>query len=348
MSRLSLHAALIASLVPTESWEPKPTALVAFMANESTTTTLNDITNASLVQPVIVQALSEKPGYHRFCEQYDLTQQPTSAAIIPTQTSWWGSPNDRGAGVDTELGATEGTALGNTAVSTGGITCSTAEYGVAHFLTDNVQEDSVRGIDVLGLFTGTMLKVLLLALDDDYLALYASLSNVVGSTGVDISIANMIAAYQGLRTRGVDADVQIYVLDNEQAGNVEAGITAASTSMAVWALAADRLLDYRATNSMLSRMIGTFRGQPMFCSGLTDTANAGADVVGGLICPTSSYNDAQGGSGATTHAMAWKRMPTLELQRQAKGRGVDIVMTARAGFAEQQDGSGAALITDAP
>lgn len=316
-------------------------------AGETTTTTLNDITNTALVQPVIVQALSEKPGLHRFCEVYDLTDQPTATATIPTQTSWWGSANDDGVGLDTEFNQTEGTAIANTAVSTGGVSLSTAEVGVAHFLTDNVQEDSHRGIDVVGLMTGTMLKVLLLALDDDYLANYASLSNVVGSTGVDLSVANMIAAYQGLRTRGVDADVQCYVLDNQQAADLETAITAAATSIAVWALAADRLIDYRATNSMLSRMIGLFRGQPVFCTGLTDTANAGADVVGALICPTSAYNDAKGGSGATTHAMAWKRLPTLELQRQAKGRGVDIVMSARAGFAEQQDGSGTNLTTDA-
>jgi hypothetical protein len=317
------------------------------MSNEITTSTFDDLTHASLVQPVIIRALTEKPGLFRFCREFNIVDQPTNAAKLPTETSYWGAANDDGVGVDTEFNATEATSLSNTAFSTGAVTCTAAEYGVAHALTDNVAEDSVRGIDVMDLIKGRMLFVHMLAWEDDYLAMYANLSNTAGSTGVDLTVAQMIAAQQGLRTRGVEADALCYVLDNQQALDLETALVAGSTSAAVYALSADRLINYAPSsdNGMSAqRNIMTFRGLPTYSTGLTDTANAGADVVGACIAPSTAYND---GTGATTHCVAWKRLPYFETQRQAKLRGTDLVMSARLGFAELQDGSGTAIITDA-
>lgn len=313
-----------------------------------TTTTLDDLTNASLIEPVLIAALSESPGIAmRNCREFSLVGKATNVARIPTETAYWGSANDDGAGIDLEFNATEATALSNTVVNSGSVTITAAEYGVAHALMDNVSEDSVDGIELMTLFTSRMLHVLGLAMDDDYLALYASLSQVVGSTGVDLTAAQMIAAQTGLRVRGVQADSIAYVLDNQQVSDLEGVLSAATSSVATFALAADRLINYAPTaNNGLdaSRQVMTFRGAPVFSTGLTDTANAAADVVGACICPTTQFND---NSGATTHGMAWKRLPRFETQRQAKLRATDLVMTARAGFGELQDGAGSAIITDA-
>lgn len=319
------------------------------MADETTTGTLDDITHAALIGPYIIRALSEKGGMYMHGKEFDITRNHAAAGIkIPSETSWWGSPGDDGAGVDTEFGATQGTDLSNTAIATGaGVTVTPGEYGVLIELTDDVGEDSVSGIDVLTWINERMLHVISLAITDDFLALYASLSNSVGTSGSDLTPAQMLAAQQGLRTRGADADAIVYVLDNQQVADIEAALSAASTSVATFALAADRLLRYAPTvdNGMgSSRQVMTFRGAPVFASGLTDTANTAADVVGACYCPSTSYNDA---TGATTFASAWKRLPRLELQRNAKGRAVEMVMTARWGCGEMQDGSGTAIITDA-
>jgi hypothetical protein len=317
------------------------------MANEITTTTFDDLTHTSLVQPVIIRALTERPGLMRFCREFLIIDQPTNAAKIPTETSYWGSANDDGAGVDTEFDATQATSLANTAFSTGSVTCTAAEYGVAHALTDNVVEDSVRGIDVMDIIKGRMLFVHMLAWEDDYLAMYANLSNTVGTSGADLTIAQMIAAQQGLRIRGVEADALVFVLDNQQSLDIESALMATNAAAAVFALSADRLIGYSPTadhGMSASRQIMMFRGLPTFSTGLTDTANAAADVVGACLAPSTAFNDS---SGATTHCMAWKRLPTFETQRQAKLRANDLVMTARLGFAELQDGSGTAIITDA-
>ncbi len=315
------------------------------MALETTTSSLDDLTNASLVEPYLIRALSEQPGLYKVCKEFSLINKPTNALKIPSETSWWGSANDAGAGVDTEFDATQATALGNTQISTGTVTLTCAEYGVAIEVTDNVGEDSADGLDVMMRFEQRMLHVISLAMEDDFLALLASLSNVVGTTTVNITIAQFLAAFQGLRTRGVISDSTVAILDNIQAGDLEGLLTATSTSMAVYALATDRILNWQPTadNGMINRLISTFRGNPVYTSGLTDTANAGTDVVGATLTPSSAFNDA---SGHTTFGMGWKRLPTFETQRQAKMRATDMVMTARAGFVELLDGSGTAIITD--
>lgn len=315
------------------------------MALETTTSTLDDLTNPSLVEPYLIRALSEQPGLYKVCKEFNLIGRPTNVLKIPSETSWWGSANDAGAGVDTEFDATQATSLGNTAISTGTVTLTCAEYGVAIEVTDNVGEDSSDGLDMMMRFEQRMLHVISLAMEDDFLALLASLSNVVGTTTVNITIAQFLAAFQGLRTRGVISDSTVAILDNIQAGDLEGLLTATSTSMAVYALTADRILNWQPTadNGMINRMISTFRGNPVYTSGLTDTANGGTDVVGATLTPSSAFNDA---SGHTTFGMGWKRLPTFETQRQAKMRATDMVMTARAGFVELLDGSGTAIITD--
>jgi hypothetical protein len=319
------------------------------MTFETTTTSLNDFTHSSLVEPTVIAALTEQAGFvTRNFREFSMIGKATNAIAIPTQTSWWGTPNDAGAGVDAEFNATEGTALGNTSVASGVVTITAAEYGVAMALTDNVSEDSVLdGFAMLNYVTGPMILALQLALDDDGLALLASLSNSVGTTNTDLTIAVTIAAQQGLRTRGANADAVAYIFDNKQALDIETALQATNAAAAIFALSADRVIDYQrsADNGMGSkRQVMSLRGIPVETSGLTDTANAAVDVVGACFCPTSAYNDA---SGATTFGYAWKRLPRFETQRQAKGRATDLVMTMRAGVAELQDGSGTKIISNA-
>lgn len=316
------------------------------MALEITTSTLSTLTHSALIQPVIVAALSEQPGFAiRNCREFNITNQATNAAQIPLELAYWGSPNDRGAGVATAYNASQAVSLANTAVSSSSVTVTAAEYGVAHSLVDNVLEDSVDGLDLMNLFTNRMLRVLQLAMDDDYIALFASAANSVGTSNTAVSVAQMISAQQGLRVRGVVADSLAYILGNVTSNYLESALSAASTSMAVYALSTDRLINYAPSvdNGMnTSRQVMTFRGIPAYTTGLTDTANAGVDEVSACVCPTSAANDA---SGATSHAMAWKRLPRFETQRFAKLRATDLVMTARAGFAKLQDNATTAIIT---
>ena len=317
------------------------------MANETTTTTLDDLTHASLIEPYLIAALSEQPGLYRFCKEFDLRGKSTKALDIPVETSWWGSPDDNGAGVDTEFNASEATVLSNTAVSTSKVTITAAEYGVAIEVTDNVEEDSVDGLDLMLRLEQRMLHVLSLAMEDDFLALFASLSNGVGTSGSDLTVAQLLDAITGIRIRGAVADSLVGVLDNAQATDLQTALIATNAAAAVFALSADRIINYNPSADRglsAQRQVATFAGVPMFTSGLTDTANAGADVVGAVFTPSTAFNDS---AGHVTFGMAWKRLPRFEMERNAKLRTTDLVMSCRWGVAEMTDGSGTKIVTDA-
>lgn len=319
------------------------------MANETTTTSLDDLTHTSLVQPVVIAALSEQPWLWKTSREFvSIADQATSAAKIPKETSWWGSPNDDGAGVDTEFNGTEGTDLSNTQVATSSITITAAEYAVAMEITDSVVEDSVRGIDVFGWLEQRHLHVINLAMEDDFLALFGSLSNSVGTTGFDLTVLQALAAQQGVRVRAANSDTSMYVFDNQQQLDLDTALVATNAAAAVYALAADRLIGYApSSDNGLGSMRHTMmlRNFPAFTSGLTDLSADVADVYGAFYCATSAANDA---SGATTFGHVWKRLPRLELDRIVIGRATLLVTSAKWGCGELQDGSGSLIASDAP
>src|ERR1051325_3077109 len=107
------------------------------MALETTTSSMTGVVNASLVESTIVLALSEQPGFAvRNCRELNLVGKAALAAKIPTQTSYWGTPADHGASVDTEFDGRRGNALGNTQVSASSVSITPVEYGVAHQIID--------------------------------------------------------------------------------------------------------------------------------------------------------------------------------------------------------------------
>jgi hypothetical protein len=318
------------------------------MSNETTTVSVDDLTQEQVTIPVVIAALSERPGLAaRVCREFNFTQ-PGAAIKVPKQVAFWGTPGDRGAGADTEFDGDEGIAAGNTQVTTDGVSISAPEYVVAHAMSDRIAEDSpFSGAELLQLFMGPMLTALTIALDADFVALLPSLSNGVGTSTQDMTLADALAATHGIVTRGANCDAMEYILDPEQVANLRAAVLTTNAAAAVYAMSADRLIGFNRT-STADRGAGRemiLDGCLVTQSGLCQTADAGANVVGAAICPTTAQNDA---SGATTFGIAWKRLPRFETQRQAKARSNDLVMSMRAGLAELQDGSGTSIKTDAP
>lgn len=319
------------------------------MANEITSSTIDDFSYAAMIWPTLLATLSENPGVLGFAREIDLVGKPTGAVKIGSIGSYWGSPGDRGASVDTEFNATEAVEIANTPVSSGSVTVSTGEYGVAHELSDIVAEDSVDTLDLLNLLKGPMMLALKLAIADDLIALFANLSTSIGSSGNDLTIAQLLAGKNTIRAAGgYSQDGLVYVLDNQAFLDVENAFVGTGTSMAIYALAADRILDWQpAANAGMNgdgRVAG-FRGDPVIVSGLTDTANAGADVISAAFVKSSRAND---DAGLTTYGLAWKRYPRFETERHAKKRTTDLVMTMRVGAGELLDGTGVKFVTDAP
>lgn len=318
--------------------------------NETTSATVDDLIHTSLIAPFIVKALSEQALTYRYARQIDMRGLAAPAQKIPTETAWWGSPNDRGALVDTELNASEGVSVGNTQVSTGSVTLTPSEFAVQITVTDTAQEDSVSAIDLMSRIQTQMLHAMTLAWESDYVSQASSLSNSVGTTNTAITTAVMVAAQTGLRTRGVNADALAYVMDNFVGNSVEGLFIATNAAAAVYALSADRILAWQpeANNGMTNRMIAGFRGYPVMATGLCTTANGGTDANSMIVAPSTAYNDNQ---GATTHCMGIKRLPRFRADNMSAtaigSRTTVMVMDSRIGFAELQDGAGTYILAKA-
>lgn len=316
------------------------------MANETTTTTLNDIVYSAVIEPSFLAYAMDWIVATQFCRRYSLVGKPANALDIPRFATDMGTVGDGGTAVDGEFDATQATDLSsNVALDTDKVTITCSEYGFKRIVTDNVWEDSISGIDLMDAILADGAQILMTAFEDDVLALLASLSNTVGTSGSDLTIAQTLAAQVGIRKRGVRApDGVVYVLDEQQVDDLEAAMIANSTSMAVYAFAQDKLLgiDRESNNGMGNGHVFNFRGYPVYSTGLTDTANAGADVVGACITPTSAGNDRY-----ATFGWADKRPFRVEPQRDASLRADELVFTMRRGVAEITDTSGTAIITDA-
>ncbi len=317
------------------------------MANESTSTSINDFSQSYFISEFVMATLAEHALPMSWCKEFDLRGKESAGVQVGYLDSVFGSANDYGAGVDTEYNATEGTALSNTQIASSSYQATASEYGIAVELTDNVQEDSISGVDILDKIQGHQQRALALAWTSDFCTLFNSLSNSVGSAGSDFTVAQALAAQVGPRKRGALADDgMVNVWSNEQVDNIEAALTATNAAAAVYAPAADRLLgiDIGPNNGMgAGRQVMTFRGNPVHATGMNIQVNTAGNDVGATFVPDGPSN----GPYATFGNIV-KRAPRLELDRSAKGRSTDLVLTMRMAPFELQDGSGSGIVTDAP
>lgn len=310
------------------------------MANEITTTAFNDFVNSAAVIPVLIGALQEQSFCWKVCRDFtgQYAGRGTNSLTIPKEDSLF-TAGDNGTGADTEYDATEGTDLSNTAMTTSAATLTTGEYGIAVELTDTLKEDSVfSGAELVTILSEKCIHALGIAMEVDFLTLFASISNASGASGVALVVPTMMAAQIAPRARGLRTESQAFIIDTQAATDLDNNLVATSAAAATYAFAADRALGYAPTDDhgMLTRQTMAFRNRPVFTTGLVPTANSGVDTIGNCLVPSTPLNDRL---GATTYGMGWKRMPTIEMQRISLGRSDQIVVTQRCGFVELQDGS---------
>lgn len=317
------------------------------MANEVTTSAANDIVRTEAITQTFLDYGADRAVMIPLCRywgdllgpgQPNKLQVPVLSGAIPTA-------NDNGAWGDAEFDATEGTALSNAALTTGSVTVTVGEYGYMVTVTDNIGEDSA----IAGAFMSAMVQnaatVITGAKEVDALILLASLSNSVGTSGVNITIAQAVAAADGPRDRGFHPmNGGAYIFDNQTWADLRDLIIATGSSWAVYPGLAEKFLGAAPSgdNGLASGLVGVFLNAPCFVTGQTPTANSAADVVSAYIIPSSPGNDS-----SATFGFADKRPLKLETQRYPEGRGEKFVFSSRSGTFEQVDGSGTKIVTDA-
>jgi len=318
------------------------------MPNESTATTLTEIVNSEWIRPSFQSYAAPWAVGSKFALEVDLRGKGSGTVALPRIQSDMGAVSDGGGGVDTEFDGAEGTDLSNTQMDLNESTVTSSEYGIMRTLTDSAQEDSIDGFQLLSVIANDAARILQTALEDDFCALFGSVTDTQGATGVDATAANLTSCIAAIRNAGVRAPGGLVaVLDDEQVLNLESDFEGTSTTTYAKydANAATMMrLSPDANNGLTDGKVFEYKGVSVFQTGLTDTANTGADVVGCVFVNAA----APGNESWAAFAMSVSREFTSELQRDASLRATEIVCTQRKGVAIALNAAASALITDAP
>ena len=275
------------------------------MANESTTTTLNDLL-PQIVAEAMFQA-NEKSIMRGLVKNFTMPLNSGKSIVVPTY------PTVAAAAV------AEGTDLSNTAVSTGGATLTVSEVGVMTTVTDLALRTSSSNViaDVGRLFG----EAIATRMDKDLTALFGSFSTGVGAADQTITVNKIFEAVANLRKNGVPATDLACVLHPLVAYDLKAAI---GTNVYAGG-------DFQ-TEALRSGYVGTLAGVPIFeSSNMTDASDndpgTTGDYKGGLF-----HRDALG--------LAMMQDIQIEQQRDASLRATELVATAVYGKGEIFDSYG--------
>ena len=172
---------------------------------------------------------------------------------------------------------TEGTtAITDTELETTESTTTIAQIGLGRQLTKFVQKTNQLGpaalLQHLVMDAATTLAP---AIEDDIVALFASITDSVGTSGVDFSVTNYLQALAEQRTNNVIGQLEfiladIQVTDLQASGGASGAATLTSNGASI-------------VNANTGGFQGTLFGANIWRSSLCDTANANADRVGACI-----------------------------------------------------------------
>lgn len=278
------------------------------------------------------------------------------------------------------VGGIEGVALTNTyQIATGTSIQVTASEGVADMMEISIQAVSevlglslerVRDIflggtvsefeTVLAPFVSDLVFRGMRKLESDALQLLAGTSTTVGMSGVDNSIAVMLAARYQFRLNKALRPINEaeYLLTDNQANEIdtEAIATSGGIGGAIWGT--DRA-DYNMANRQgpefeASGLLGTFLRYPVstYDATLAVTANAGADVIGAFgvfSAPGQGDPMAPELDGRPGAFCMFERAPLkVFYSGNFEGRSAKVQSNANYGMVELVDRNVVGIVTDAP
>ena len=275
------------------------------MANESTTTTLNDLL-PQIVAEAMFQA-NEKSIMRGLVKNFTMPLNSGKSIVVPTY------PTVAAAAV------AEGTDLTNTAVSTGGATLTVSEVGVMTTVTDLALRTSASNViaDIGKVFGEGIAK----KIDQDLMGNFDNFTTEVGDGTGAITVNSIFQAVANLRNNGVPSTDLACVLHPMIAYDLKAAI-------GTQAYAGGDL----QTEALRSGYVGTLAGVPIFeSSNMADSSDndpgTTGDYKGGLF-----HRDALG--------LAMMQDIQIEQQRDASLRATELVATAVYGKGEIFDSYG--------
>lgn len=286
-----------------------------FATDPTTTTTYDDVSYAAIINDDVYDALMAAVVTPQLLDTFDIMNSPSKAVQVPKADKF------------TAAAVAEGTETPNTPLTTTKITITASEIGIQATVTDVLEVSDIPAAH------GARLRQLGRALGDkmdvDITALFSGFSSSVGTTTVDITLANLLDGIYTLEAAdAASLGPLVAVLHPRQTADLR---TELEGNNAV-------IYDGRSDSDLSKAQAGYFGswfGIDIFQSTNVPTANAAADRAGGLFV----RNYALG--------MVKKWDARVETLRWAPIRGFVLVATAMYGVGEVEDSAGVAVITDA-
>jgi N4-gp56 family major capsid protein len=274
----------------------------------STTTTLNDLLPSIVAEALFVA--NERSIMRGLVKNYSIPPGSGKTITVPRYP------------VQSAVVVTEGDEVGNTAVSTDGVTLTVQTVAIRTIVTDLARTAASSNVvaDLGRLFGESIAR----KMDVDLLALFSGFSTTAGGASTALSAAVVAQAVAKLRANAVPADALACVVHPYVAYDLKSNLTNTFANPNAGVL---------QNEAMSMGYVGTLFGVPVFESAnIADTGTAG-DYVGAVF-----HRDALG------LAMVGDMM--IETQRRASFLGDDIVASMHYAVGELYDGYGCAITAD--
>jgi len=292
-------------------------AAVDFGTNPSTTTTYNDTVYSAIIADMVLDALMATVVTPPLLKNFDLSNQPSKSVDVPKADKF------------TAAAVNEGTELANTALTTAKVTGTAGEVGIMATVTDVLEVSDIPAAH--GARLRQLGRSIADKIDVDITALFASFSSTVGTTTVDLTLANILEAIYTLEVANAPKPY-VGVLHPIQISDMR-------TALETNANSPFQSQGIRAGTNELgpagNGFAGEWFGLPIYFSTNVPTANAAADRAGGIF----SANYALGMVKKWSSKIVPMYWPPI--------RGWVLTATANYGVFEIEDSAGVALITDA-
>ncbi len=236
------------------------------MAAETTITSITELVPAEKIGEVVMDYAHDWMPIAGLCREVQL---PPNSGKVYNFPRWVQDTH--------EDITTEGTtALTNTELETTETAVTVAQIGLGREVTKLAQRTNVLGPALLNHMMMDAATTLALAIEDDLAALFTSITDSVGTTTVDLSIADMLAAIAAQRVNLTQGQLE-FVLHTQQLADLNTAIAASSASLFTGNA------NQSVVNATMSGYVGRFLDANVWVSSLCDTANGGADRVGACI-----------------------------------------------------------------
>lgn len=183
----------------------------------------------------------------------------------------------------------------------------------------------------------------------DVAALYDDFSDTSGSTGVDLTIANLLTALYKLKENEPEHEDFIFKMHPQQTFDLQTVLLTGGTGAtgAAWFQQADANVMNQSRNDA-GGLRGSFLGIPWkeTSPSVNPLPNAGADVAGVLVCRGEGAPGPGAQNGGHVFVEGHPMRFVVDVDKSA--RMIELIGLWEYGVAELRDAHGVSIITDAP